>query len=64
MATGKLARPTIFVVVGDHTPPFSDPEKIGRFVKRRVPYLILLPRSLAEPAGPDVSAGVTNGLHP
>lgn len=64
MATGKLARPTIFVVVGDHTPPFSDPEKIGRFVKRRVPYLILLPRSLAEPVGPDVSARVTDGLHP
>jgi hypothetical protein len=45
IATGPLSRPTVFVIVGDHAPPFGDPALHGRFSQTQVPYVILLPRS-------------------
>lgn len=36
--------PTLFVVVGDHTPPFATRRKQGLFVPERVPYVVLAPR--------------------
>ena len=44
LAMGTLARPTIFVIVGDHTPPFVDAELRYRFSQDSVPYVLLLPR--------------------
>jgi hypothetical protein len=44
VATGNLARPTVFVLVGDHAPPFSDPALRARFSQTDVPYVLLLPR--------------------
>jgi hypothetical protein len=45
LASGPLGRPTIFVVVGDHAPPFGDPGLRGRFSQSDVPYVVLVPRS-------------------
>lgn len=44
LATGQLARPTVFVIVGDHAPPFADTTLRDHFSQSEVPYLILLPR--------------------
>jgi hypothetical protein len=44
LAMGNLARPTIFVIVGDHAPPFSDPFLRDKFSQSLVPYVILVPR--------------------
>jgi hypothetical protein len=54
LAITKLARPTVFVVVGDHAPPFGNPALRGTFSSSEVPYIILLPRqkrSSVNPAG-------------
>lgn len=45
LASGPLGRPTIFVVVGDHAPPFGDPDLRDRFSQSDVPYVVLVPRS-------------------
>jgi hypothetical protein len=44
LAMSNLARPTIFVIVGDHAPPFSDPFLRDKFSQSLVPYVILVPR--------------------
>jgi Sulfatase len=44
LAMTKLARPTVFVIVGDHAPPFSNPALRGQFSSTDVPYVILTPR--------------------
>lgn len=44
LAMGKLGCPTIFVIVGDHVPPFGDPDLRNRFSDRVVPYVVLAPR--------------------
>lgn len=46
VATGALARPTVFVIVGDHAPPFGESKIRARFSQTDVPYVILVPRSL------------------
>lgn len=43
LALRVSARPTVFIVVGDHAPPFSEPELRGGFSNTVVPYLILIP---------------------
>jgi Sulfatase len=45
IAAADLRRPTVFIVVGDHSPPFGDPAIYHRFSFTEVPYLILLPRT-------------------
>jgi hypothetical protein len=45
IAMSKLGRPTIFVIVGDHAPPFSDPVLRDQFSWTVVPYVVLVPRS-------------------
>lgn len=45
IAMSKLGRPTIFVIVGDHAPPFSDPVLRDQFSWTVVPYVLLVPRS-------------------
>ncbi len=49
LAEENLGRPTIFIVVGDHTPAFGDPANYHRLSHTEVPYLILLPRSRQAP---------------
>ncbi len=47
LAMTSLTRPTVFVVVGDHAPPFADRELRAQFSGEVVPYIILLPRGAA-----------------
>jgi hypothetical protein len=49
MAERPLMRPTVFVIVGDHAPPFLRPEARDRFSQSEVPWVILMPRSTAVP---------------
>ena len=44
LALGQLGRPTIFVIVGDHAPPFDKDSERAQFSSSEVPYVILLPR--------------------
>jgi hypothetical protein len=45
LALDPMARPTVFVIVGDHAPPFGDPSLRDRFSQSDVPYVVLVPRS-------------------
>ena len=47
LATARVAHPTIFVVVGDHAPPFADPRRRDAFSNSVVPYVVLIPNQLA-----------------
>jgi len=44
VALSPLARPTIFIVVGDHAPPFDKDYERAEFSSTQVPYFILLPK--------------------
>lgn len=46
LAVQSLARPTIFVVVGDHMPPFSNGYLREQFSQDSVPYITLIPHSI------------------
>ena len=46
-ALGATARPTIFILVGDHAPPFSDPKLRSQFSSTQVPYVMLTPVEIA-----------------
>jgi phosphoglycerol transferase MdoB-like AlkP superfamily enzyme len=41
LAAKVASRPTMFVIVGDHAPPFSQPELKERFSESVVPYIVL-----------------------
>jgi phosphoglycerol transferase MdoB-like AlkP superfamily enzyme len=45
LAMGNLGRPTVFVIVGDHAPPFSDSVLRDQFSWSVVPYVVLVPRA-------------------
>jgi hypothetical protein len=49
LAMAKLGRPTVFVIVGDHAPPFADPALRSRFSRDVVPYVLLAPRADIRP---------------
>ena len=42
-ALGPSARPTVFLLVGDHAPPFGEPQLRGMFSSTQVPYVLLTP---------------------
>jgi phosphoglycerol transferase MdoB-like AlkP superfamily enzyme len=46
LAVRRGLRPTVFVIVGDHAPPFLRAGIRSRFSQTEVPYVILFPRSL------------------
>lgn len=43
IAVGPNARPTVFLLVGDHAPPFGEPLLRGMFSDSQVPYVLLTP---------------------
>ncbi|MGD0294683.1 MAG: sulfatase-like hydrolase/transferase [Terracidiphilus sp.] len=43
LALGKLGRDTVFVIVGDHAPPFGNTARRSLFSQTVVPYVLLLP---------------------
>ena len=44
LALGSIGRATIFIVVGDHAPPFDTDVERAQFSATQVPYVILLPK--------------------
>ncbi len=44
VAMSGLNRPTVFAIVGDHAPPFNDPDLRADFSFDSVPYVLLVPR--------------------
>jgi hypothetical protein len=44
LALAPSSRPTIFIVVGDHAPPFSNNERRRQFSGSVVPYVVLMPK--------------------
>lgn len=46
VAAQGTVRPTVFLIVGDHAPPFSSAGRRQQFSAREVPYVLLTPRSL------------------
>lgn len=46
LATRPGLRPTVFVIVGDHAPPFLNVDFRDQFSSTDVPYVILIPKSL------------------
>ncbi|MGA7520964.1 MAG: sulfatase-like hydrolase/transferase [Acidobacteriaceae bacterium] len=57
LALQEVSRPTIFVLVGDHAPPFATPSLREQFSQTVVPYVILMPRALRHSATPGSGAG-------
>jgi hypothetical protein len=49
VAAQTAARPTIFILVGDHAPPFANSRLRSQFSSSQVPYMMLTPESLAQP---------------
>jgi hypothetical protein len=46
LAMRSPARPTAFIIVGDHSPPFSSEQRRAEFSGSVVPYVLLWPKSL------------------
>jgi phosphoglycerol transferase MdoB-like AlkP superfamily enzyme len=44
LALRPTARPTIFLIVGDHAPPFSSARSRAQFSDQVVPYVLLMPK--------------------
>jgi hypothetical protein len=42
-ALGTTARPTVFILVGDHAPPFAASQLRADFSSTQVPYVMLTP---------------------
>jgi hypothetical protein len=49
LATRPGIGPTVFVIVGDHAPPFLRPDARDRFSQAVVPWVVLMPRSMSTP---------------
>lgn len=47
-AIQPLKRPTVFIIVGDHAPPFSDTSLRNLFSEDMVPYVVLIPKENAD----------------
>jgi phosphoglycerol transferase MdoB-like AlkP superfamily enzyme len=47
MALGPTARPTLFLLVGDHAPPFGATRLRETFSSTQVPYVLLTPTAIA-----------------
>jgi hypothetical protein len=45
VALSRISRPTVFVIVGDHAPGFSNALVRSQFSNEVVPYMLLVPRS-------------------
>jgi phosphoglycerol transferase MdoB-like AlkP superfamily enzyme len=43
LALKSAARPTVFILVGDHAPPFGEPRLHAAFSGIEVPYVVLTP---------------------
>jgi hypothetical protein len=52
LAVRRTKRPSIFVIVGDHAPPFASEARREQFSSSVVPYVMLIPKSEGEVTPP------------
>jgi phosphoglycerol transferase MdoB-like AlkP superfamily enzyme len=48
LALRETVRPTVFLIVGDHAPPFASAKLRNQFSDQVVPYVLLVPKRSAE----------------
>jgi phosphoglycerol transferase MdoB-like AlkP superfamily enzyme len=64
LALRPTKRPTIFLIVGDHAPPFSSVRLKSHFSDQVVPYVLLMPRSKRVNDGVETMRSVALASHP
>jgi hypothetical protein len=63
LALRATTRPTIFLVVGDHAPPFSSARLRSEFSGRVVPYFLLMPKGEGTKEGPGATGSFAVAAH-
>ncbi len=64
LALRLTTRPTIFLIVGDHAPPFSSARLRSQFSDRVVPYVLLVPKRGGSPKGPEATRSLVVAARP
>jgi Sulfatase len=64
LALRPTKRPTIFLVVGDHTPPFASVRLKSHFSDRVVPYVLLVPKNEETADGREMMRSVAVAARP
>lgn len=64
LALRSTARPTVFLIVGDHAPPFSSPKLRAQFSDEVVPYVLLTPKRNEMREGLQATRSVAVVAHP
>jgi phosphoglycerol transferase MdoB-like AlkP superfamily enzyme len=64
LALRSTTRPTIFLIVGDHAPPFSSARLRGQFSDRVVPYVLLAPKRDRSPVGSEATRSLVVAARP
>lgn len=62
IALQQTQQPTVFVLVGDHAPPFASPDLRADFSGASVPYVLLTPKALDRFADGSPSAGQSSRI--
>ena len=57
LAVHPRTPPTRFLIVGDHAPAYVRRDRAGAFTPGRVPYIELVPKTMARPEGISDGAG-------
>ena len=60
LALRPTKRPTIFLIVGDHTPPFSSMQLKSHFSNQAVPYVLLMPKREGAADGAETQRSVAS----
>ena len=64
LALRPTKRPTIFLIVGDHTPPFASVRLKSHFSDRVVPYVLLVPKREGTVDGVETTRSVALATRP
>ncbi|MGD0444383.1 MAG: sulfatase-like hydrolase/transferase [Edaphobacter sp.] len=64
LALRSTSRPTVFLIVGDHAPPFSAPKLRAQFSDEVVPYVLLTPRRNEQRERPPATRSVATVTRP
>jgi phosphoglycerol transferase MdoB-like AlkP superfamily enzyme len=64
LALRSTARPTVFLIVGDHAPPFDSPKLRSQFSDQVVPYVLLMPKMNGIKEGSQGTRSVAVATHP
>ncbi len=64
LALRSTTRPTVFLIVGDHTPPFASPKLRSQFSDQVVPYVLLMPKMNGIKEGLQATRSLAVATHP